>query len=33
LGWGWLPGRKIPTARKDLKDKTVRIGLRFVHGG
>ncbi|KAF8245938.1 SNase-domain-containing protein [Wilcoxina mikolae CBS 423.85] len=27
LGWGWLPGRKIPTARKDLKDQTVHVRL------
>lgn len=24
VGWGWLPWMKVPTARKDLKDKTVR---------
>ncbi|KAJ5365402.1 Nuclease (SNase-like) OB-fold [Penicillium concentricum] len=23
-GWGWLPWKKVPTAKKDLKDKTVR---------
>ena len=22
-GWGWLPWKKVPTSRKDLKDKTV----------
>ena len=22
-GWGWLPWKKVPTAKKDLKDKTV----------
>lgn len=22
-GWGWLPGRRIPEKREDLKDKTV----------
>lgn len=23
-GWGWLPWKKVPTARKDLRDNTVR---------
>jgi len=23
-GWGWLPGRRVPTDKKELKDKTVR---------
>ena len=23
-GWGWIPGRKVPEKREDLKDKTVR---------
>jgi hypothetical protein len=23
-GWGWLPWKKVPTNKKDLKDKTVR---------
>lgn len=23
-GWGWIPGRKVPNKREDLKDKTVR---------
>lgn len=23
-GWGWLPWKKVPTVKKDLKDKTVR---------
>lgn len=22
-GWGWLPWKKVPTSRKDLKDRTV----------
>ena len=22
-GWGWLPGRRVPEKREDLKDKTV----------
>lgn len=25
VGWGWLPWMKVPTARKELKDKTVRF--------
>lgn len=24
-GWGWLPWKKVPTARKELKDRTVRF--------
>lgn len=24
VGWGWLPWMKVPTVRKELKDKTVR---------
>ncbi len=24
-GWGWLPGRKIPTERKELKERTVCV--------
>jgi hypothetical protein len=28
VGWGWLPWMKVPTARKDLKDKTVRFSHR-----
>jgi hypothetical protein len=24
-GWGWLPWKKIPTAKKELKDNTVRL--------
>ena len=23
-GWGWLPGRRVPERREDLKDRTVR---------
>ena len=23
-GWGWMPGRRVPNKREDLKDKTVR---------
>lgn len=23
LGWGWAPGRRVPTARRELKDQTV----------
>lgn len=23
-GWGWIPGRKVPEKREDLKEKTVR---------
>lgn len=25
LGWGWMPGRKIPEKGKELKDQTVRL--------
>lgn len=24
-GWGWLPWKKVPTSKKELRDKTVRI--------
>jgi hypothetical protein len=24
-GWGWLPWKKIPTSKKELRDKTVRL--------
>ncbi|EEA21532.1 nuclease domain protein [Talaromyces marneffei ATCC 18224] len=30
VGWGWLPWMKVPTARKELKDKTVHIRLAGV---
>ena len=23
MGWGWFPGRRVPTDRKELRDKTV----------
>lgn len=26
-GWGWLPWKKIPTTKKELKDNTVRVSL------
>ncbi|KAJ5921682.1 Nuclease (SNase-like) OB-fold [Penicillium verhagenii] len=26
-GWGWLPWKKVPTTKKELKDKTVRLLL------
>jgi hypothetical protein len=26
-GWGWLPWKKVPTARKELKDRTVFTAL------
>ncbi|KAJ5943016.1 hypothetical protein N7516_003184 [Penicillium verrucosum] len=26
-GWGWLPWKKVPTLKKDLKDKTIHIRL------
>ncbi|KAI9931582.1 hypothetical protein ASPWEDRAFT_103172 [Aspergillus wentii DTO 134E9] len=29
-GWGWLPWKKVPTTRKELKDKTVSIRLAGV---
>ncbi|MCJ1266389.1 putative endonuclease lcl3 [Lobaria immixta] len=29
-GWGWLPGRRIPEKREDLKDKTIHIRLAGV---
>lgn len=28
-GWGWLPWKKIPTAKKELKDNTVRLIARL----
>lgn len=28
-GWGWLPWKKVPTAKKDLKDNTVRHTLHL----
>jgi hypothetical protein len=24
-GWGWLPGRRIPMDKKELKDQTVSV--------
>lgn len=24
-GWGWIPGRRVPEKREELKDKTVRL--------
>ena len=27
-GWGWMPGRKVPVERKELRDKTVRAKSR-----
>ncbi|KAJ5893302.1 endonuclease lcl3 [Penicillium taxi] len=29
-GWGWLPWKKVPTNKKDLKDKTIHIRLAGV---
>lgn len=29
-GWGWMPGRKIPEKRSDLKDKTVCLLLAYM---
>ncbi|KAI9726253.1 MAG: putative endonuclease lcl3 [Cirrosporium novae-zelandiae] len=26
-GWGWLPWRKVPTRREDLKDRTISVRL------
>ncbi|PYH89253.1 nuclease domain protein [Aspergillus ellipticus CBS 707.79] len=26
-GWGWLPWKKVPTTRKELKDKTIHVRL------
>lgn len=26
-GWGWFPGRKVPTKKADLKGNTVRIAI------
>lgn len=28
-GWGWLPGRKVPSTREELKDETV---FCYLHG-
>lgn len=28
-GWGWMPGRRVPEKRDDLKDKTVCEGIVF----
>lgn len=30
-GWGWVPWKKVPTAKKDLKDNTVRRRLYLVY--
>lgn len=29
-GWGWLPWKKVPTSKKDLKDKTVASASFFL---
>ncbi|KAE8365109.1 putative endonuclease lcl3 [Aspergillus caelatus] len=29
-GWGWLPWKRVPTAKKDLKDKTISVRLAGV---
>ncbi|CRG90411.1 putative endonuclease lcl3 [Talaromyces islandicus] len=29
-GWGWLPWKKVPTSRKELKDRTIHIRLAGV---
>ncbi|EGC46222.1 conserved hypothetical protein [Histoplasma capsulatum var. duboisii H88] len=29
-GWGWLPFRKVPTSKKELKDRTIHIRLAGV---
>ncbi|KAJ5718920.1 uncharacterized protein N7483_010002 [Penicillium malachiteum] len=29
-GWGWLPWKKVPTTKKELKDKTIHIRLAGV---
>jgi hypothetical protein len=28
-GWGWLPGRRVPADKKELKDQTVRADTTF----
>lgn len=35
FGWGWLPWKKVPTAKKDLRDKTVgfSLSLHFPRSG
>jgi hypothetical protein len=30
-GWGWLPWKKVPTLRKELKDRTVCFTLFYIH--
>ncbi|KAI9803969.1 MAG: putative endonuclease lcl3 [Piccolia ochrophora] len=30
MGWGWVPGRKVPTKRDELKDRTIHIRLAGV---
>ncbi|PUU78135.1 hypothetical protein B9Z19DRAFT_984283 [Tuber borchii] len=30
MGWGWMPGRKVPTAKKDLRDVTLSIRIAGV---
>lgn len=30
MGWGWLPWRKVPALKKELKDKTVCIYVLYV---
>ncbi|CAZ84528.1 unnamed protein product [Tuber melanosporum] len=27
MGWGWMPGRKVPTVRKDLRDVTLHLRI------
>ncbi|KAL6715737.1 putative endonuclease lcl3 [Lecanora helva] len=29
-GWGWMPGRRVPKEKKDLKDKTIHVRLAGV---
>ncbi|KIW20136.1 hypothetical protein PV08_00711 [Exophiala spinifera] len=29
-GWGWFPGRRVPTEKKELKDKTIHLRLAGV---
>ncbi|KAE8145344.1 putative endonuclease lcl3 [Aspergillus avenaceus] len=29
-GWGWLPWKKVPTSKKELKDKTISVRLAGV---
>ncbi|PWW74453.1 SNase-domain-containing protein [Tuber magnatum] len=27
MGWGWMPGRKVPTVKKDLRDVTLHLRI------